>query len=412
MSLTDLASSGYKTVLLAGLAAFLVAQPAASQNAIQAGVSAAVRGTIQLSRLSGVVGQAVESGEPILLGDRIESGPNSGMQILLLDETVFTIGPESDLTIDEFVYDPNTNVGTVTASVSKGVFRFITGRVARNQPSSMTVNLPVGTIGIRGTIVAGVIEPNGNVQAVLLGPGSENNTGDRVGSFTLGGLEVSRANFGVSFVPGAAPVLQQFTPEQVQGITARMENSSGGAATPQPAADSPAGSAANADEANSLSGQTVAEATGVAFTARSIAAVGGVADAFSELESEGIGGPFTFEELRNISAGQASFSGSFNASGVFISSISMLVKFGDKTFDAQFSSISGPNVSSGNIFITDGSVSFATLTGAALFDNSLFSTSGDCAGNCTAEVLLTSGTGGTFNVNVGGTDASSTFEFQ
>jgi hypothetical protein len=399
-------------VLFVGLAALLSVQPAASQDAQQAGVSAAVRGTVQLSRLSGVVGQKVESGEPILLGDRIESGPNSGMQILLLDETVFTIGPDSDLTVDEFVYDPNTQAGTVTASVSKGVFRFITGRVARNQPSSMKVKLPVGTIGIRGTIVAGLIEPNGNVQAVLLGPGSENNTGDRVGSFTLGGLEVSRANYGVAFTPGTAPTLQQFTPEQVQGITGRMESSSGAAGSSQQTVDSPAGSTANADEANSLSGQTVAQATGVAFATQNIAAAGSVADAFSELASEGVGGPFSFEQLRSISTGQASFSGSFSGSGVSISSISMLVKFGDKTFDAQFSSVSGPSVSSGNIFITGNSVSFASLEGAAFFDNSLFSTSGDCVGNCTAEVVLTSGFGGTFNVNVGGTDASSSFELQ
>ena len=259
MTRTNSASRIGRVALFAGLAVFLAAHPAASQDSQQADVSAAVRGTIQLSRLAGVVGQQVASGEPILLGDRIESGPNSGMQILLLDETVFTIGPDSDLTIDEFVYDPNTNAGTVTASVSKGVFRFITGRVARNQPSGMRVKLPVGTIGIRGTIVAGTMETDGSASLVLLGPGNENNTGDRVGSFTFGGLTASRANYGIEIAPGVAPILRQFTPGEVQGITGRMETPSGEGDTSQQAVDSPAGGAANADEANTLSGQTVAE---------------------------------------------------------------------------------------------------------------------------------------------------------
>ena len=412
MTRTNSASRISRVALFAGLAVFLAAHPAASQDSQQAGVSAAVRGTIQLSRLAGVVGQQVASGEPILLGDRIESGPNSGMQILLLDETVFTIGPDSDLTIDEFVYDPNTNAGTVTASVSKGVFRFITGRVARNQPSSMRVKLPVGTIGIRGTIVAGTMETDGSASLVLLGPGNENNTGDRVGSFTFGGLTASRANYGIEIAPGVAPILRQFTPGEVQGITGRMETPSGEGDTSQQAADSPAGGAANADEANTLSGQTVAEATGAAFATQVIASASGAADDFTELASEGVGGPFSFEQLRSISTGQASFSGSFNGSGVFISSISMLIKFGDKTFDAQFSSISGPGVSSGNIGITGNSVSFASLEGTALFDNSLFTPTGDCVGNCTAEVVLTSGFDGIFNVNVGGTEASDTFVLQ
>ena len=411
MIFVDSFSHGWRVLLLAGLVVLFAARPVASQDAQQAGVSAAVRGVIQLSRLSGVVGKKVESGEPILLGDRIESGPKSGMQILLLDETVFTIGPNSDLTVDEFVYDPVTNAGTVIASVSKGVFRFITGRVARKEPSSMRVKLPVGTIGIRGTIVAGVIEPDGSVQAVLLGPGNENNTGDRVGSFTLGGLEVSRASYGVLFDPSGVATLQQFTPEQVQGITERIESASGDGSTQQ-ADDSPAGGAANADEANALSGQTVAEAIGAAFTSQDTAAASGAANDFTELVSEGVGGPFSFAQLRNITTGQASFSGSFNAGGVSISSISMLVKFGLQTFDAQFSSISGPGVSSGNIAITGSSVSFANFEGSALFDNSLFTSTGDCVGNCTAQVVLTSSGGGTFNVNVGGTVASSSFELQ
>ena len=73
------------------------------------------------------------------------------MQVLLLDETVFTIGANSDMVLDTFVYEPSTSADIISARLQKGVFRWVTGKVARKDPASMKVILPVGTIGIRGT---------------------------------------------------------------------------------------------------------------------------------------------------------------------------------------------------------------------------------------------------------------------
>ena len=79
-------------------ACLFAAAPAAAQE--RAGVSAAVRGDVQVaSAASGaagtVVGRQARGGEPIFLGDRIRSAADSGMQLMLLDETTFTIGPSS-----------------------------------------------------------------------------------------------------------------------------------------------------------------------------------------------------------------------------------------------------------------------------------------------------------------------------
>ena len=41
-----------------------------------------------------------------------------------------SIGPNSDLTIDEFVFDPNTNTGKLAMSATRGVMRYIGGGVA------------------------------------------------------------------------------------------------------------------------------------------------------------------------------------------------------------------------------------------------------------------------------------------
>jgi hypothetical protein len=137
-----------------GLALAIGSIPSPARAAEQAGVAAAVRGQVMLARAS-IPARDVLGGEEIFMRDGLRSGLRSGMQILLLDETVFTIGPESELVVDEFVYDPATSAGKIGATVAKGVFRFVTGKIAKKQPSDMNVALPSGNIGVRGTIVAG-----------------------------------------------------------------------------------------------------------------------------------------------------------------------------------------------------------------------------------------------------------------
>lgn len=221
----------------------------------QAGVSAAVQGQVALTRPQGAVGAQVKSGEEIFLQDEIRSGARSGMQILLLDETVFTIGPESEIRVDEFVYDPKTSAGKVTVGVTKGVFRFVTGRVARKNPADMNVNLPSGTIGVRGTMVAGRTDPVTKASvAVLLGEGDENDTGSPAGAIQVcnaGQCETARrAGYAISIdAPDAAPSKPFPMPlPQIQSITSAVsdpegvvESAAAGAGTP----DVAAGGAAN-----------------------------------------------------------------------------------------------------------------------------------------------------------------------
>ena len=238
--------------------ASLIVSPAMAQDtAGQAGVAAAVRGAVTLVAValpqpSRVVGQTLGSGDKIFLGDNIETGPDSGMQIMLLDETIFTIGPSAGMVIDEFVYDPATSTGQVTASIVKGAFRFVSGRVAKDRPQNMSVRTPVGTIGIRGTSAAGRVDPpdsDGNVGAsiVLLGPGPENNANERAGRITVsnGGtsVEITRSGFGTTIggvnEPPTPPI--RFEPGQIASLTGAL-GTDGGA---RPATNGPSQNGGN-----------------------------------------------------------------------------------------------------------------------------------------------------------------------
>ncbi|MBI4342737.1 MAG: FecR domain-containing protein [Candidatus Omnitrophica bacterium] len=163
-----------------------VAEPSAplSQRQIQIGVAAAVHGNVQIAS-PGAVGVVAQSGRPIYLGDVVTTDGQSRLQVLLMDETVFTIGPNSSIVIDEFVYDPATADGKLSAEVLKGTFRFVTGKIAHKEPRNMKVTLPAGTIGVRGTMVAGRVDGDHSL-VVLLGPGPENTVGARIGRIEVG----------------------------------------------------------------------------------------------------------------------------------------------------------------------------------------------------------------------------------
>jgi hypothetical protein len=79
----------------------------------------------------------------------IKTDVDSATEIIFLDQTKLSLGPESSLTLDSVVYDPDPEKSAFVATATKGVFRFVTGNLPKK---SYTIHTPSATIGIRGTI--------------------------------------------------------------------------------------------------------------------------------------------------------------------------------------------------------------------------------------------------------------------
>jgi len=135
-------------------------QPVTQPTAIQTGAAAAVSGDVFWSTHDGRK-VPIKPGSPIFLNEHIITGPGGRLQVLLLDETVFTLGPDADMVLDDYVYDPKTSAGKITASVAKGAFRFVTGKIAHQDPAKVRIKIAVGTIGVRGTDFEAMVEPGG-----------------------------------------------------------------------------------------------------------------------------------------------------------------------------------------------------------------------------------------------------------
>lgn len=197
------------------------------------GVVAAAGGKVGLTT-PGQAGRIAQSAQPIFMGDEVKTDADGHLQILLLDETVFTIGPNSTIIIDKFVYDPKSHNGEIKASVTKGVFRYVSGKIAAKNPNSVKMKLPTATLGFRGTIVGGSVGGNGQGLVGLMGPGSNNDAGAQNGSFSIDGTggghqDVNRTGFGVEVgADGGLSGVFQLSNDQINGLTGGLGGGQGG----------------------------------------------------------------------------------------------------------------------------------------------------------------------------------------
>jgi hypothetical protein len=330
------------------LLALLLALPL-SANAAGApviGVASAVRGSV---KSAGVV---IETGRQVFSHDKVATGPDSKLQILLLDESSFTVGPNSEMELDEFVFDPKTPVNDkVKANILKGSFRFVTGKIARRDPSKMSIKTPVGTIGIRGTMGAGSV--NGSEGTfVLLGPGPNNDADEKPAGITVGNdqgkTDVDQDGWGVTVKAGEAPSKPfQLTPGQLDGLMGGLASAPKG------------GSQDNGDKtaASEASGENTA--AGKANAADAFAAIDAAQGEQSAFASQQFSAPTTptWQDVIAIPggtgkyAGSASFydctSGTCTGPAVGTMSFAMDINFGAKTLGggASIVNMSAPGTS-------------------------------------------------------------------
>jgi hypothetical protein len=106
-------------------------------------------------------GKAIQArvGTPVKMGNTLKTGPRGTLGVTFKDNTVMSFGPDTELTVDEYLYDPGKDNLKFRSSMSKGTLQVVSGVIAKLKPGSMTTKTPTGTIGIRGTRYLVKVEP-------------------------------------------------------------------------------------------------------------------------------------------------------------------------------------------------------------------------------------------------------------
>jgi len=100
-----------------------------------------------------VAGKMVKAqpGTPVQRSDVLKTGKPGSMGITLKDNTLLSIGPDTELVIEEFLYAPAKGDFKLGANMRKGSLNYVSGMVAKLKPEVVSVRTPTGTIGVRGT---------------------------------------------------------------------------------------------------------------------------------------------------------------------------------------------------------------------------------------------------------------------
>lgn len=173
-----------------------------------------VKGNATVTRTDGTV-ETITAGTKIYQGDIVETDATGAVNIVFLDETSMAVSQNARLAIDEYTFDPSTENGSTNFSVLRGLFVFTSGLIGRDDPDDVSINTPVGSIGIRGTIIAGEINPGGesNISvlegAIVVKNGAmETTLSNQFETVRLGGYDQPMKELGV--VP-ASDISSKFT---------------------------------------------------------------------------------------------------------------------------------------------------------------------------------------------------------
>ena len=130
--------------VLAATATVAVAFSQATVEAQQVGTAGAVNPAADAS------GRVLRVGSNVLYRERINTTNSGTVQLIFVDKTTLSVGPNSNIVIDEFVYNPNAGTGRMTVSLTKGLLRIVGGNVTHTEGA--TIKTPVATVGVRGGV--------------------------------------------------------------------------------------------------------------------------------------------------------------------------------------------------------------------------------------------------------------------
>jgi hypothetical protein len=92
-----------------------------------------------------------QAGTSVLLGSQLKTAKASSLGVTFKDNTLMSFGPDTELTVEEYLFAPAKGQYKLGARMDKGSLNYLSGVIAKLKPEAVTVKTPTGTIGVRGT---------------------------------------------------------------------------------------------------------------------------------------------------------------------------------------------------------------------------------------------------------------------
>jgi len=138
-----------KSRLIALMLPMVLAVAVAVAAAEDAGQIKVSKGSAQIERsgqkLPAGVGHVVQQGDVVI------TGSDGSVGITFRDNSLVSIGPDSVLAIDRFVFNSTTHQGNFDSTLKQGTLAVVSGKLAKQSHEAMKVKTPAAILGVRGT---------------------------------------------------------------------------------------------------------------------------------------------------------------------------------------------------------------------------------------------------------------------
>lgn len=135
-----------RSVALSALAAFSFSLPAAAETV---GKIKKMAGTVSVERAGKA--QAAKVGMGIDVADVIRTAAASAVGITTSDNALVSLGPNSELVVTQYTFNPTTHEGQMNAALNKGSLSMVSGKLTRQSPESVKIKTPTAVLAVRGT---------------------------------------------------------------------------------------------------------------------------------------------------------------------------------------------------------------------------------------------------------------------
>jgi hypothetical protein len=97
----------------------------------------------------------LRAGIDVFANEIVKTAEDSAALLVFQDKTELSIGADSEIVLDRFVFDPDPNKSAIAVSILSGVARFSTGVLPK---SAYTIRTPSATMSVRGTTLVITVE--------------------------------------------------------------------------------------------------------------------------------------------------------------------------------------------------------------------------------------------------------------
>jgi ferric-dicitrate binding protein FerR (iron transport regulator) len=95
---------------------------------------------------------------PIFRGALLATSPRGALEVTFADGSRVSMGGASTVVVDIYVYAGPGSGGQQVVRYTKGLFRFVSGRIPKDR---VRIETPTVVIGIRGTVVRTIVDEDG-----------------------------------------------------------------------------------------------------------------------------------------------------------------------------------------------------------------------------------------------------------